>query len=287
MPQGERVAEGSFFGGEGKRIAFAHRGGSALWPENTVSAFAGAAGLGCTHIESDVRMTRDGQMVLFHDAELSRTTNGNGLLEDKTWEQLEGLDAGYFFRPQSTGAEGSEALAYPQRGQGHRIPRLSELLQAAPGAFFNIEIKAWGSAEYNLPEAFWRFIVDNSLQDRVLVAAEKHDVLSCFRKLSGGRVATGASRRECLQFLALNRLGLASRFAWKFQALQIPTHASGLRVISPSLLKAAHRQAIAVHAWTIDEADEMHDLFAAGVDGIMTDRPDHLMKVMSQLRLLA
>lgn len=285
MLQGERVVEPLFFSGQGRYLAFAHRGGSALWPENTLSAFIGAQQLGCTYLETDIRMSRDGEIVVFHDANLSRTTNGSGVVNEHTWQQLQQLDAAHYFQPASDSVDSSEPSRdsdFPLRGEGHGIPRLAELLRAAPRAFLNIEIKEWGPVGHSLPDAFWRFIVEHSLQDRILVAAERHDLIVRFRQLSKGQVLTGASRRECLWFWALSRVGLATRVRWEFQALQIPTHASGWAVVTPSLLKAAHKMGIAVHVWTIDKPEQMRELLASGVDGLMTDRPDRLMSIMSE-----
>lgn len=276
-PLEELVAESGFFGAEGDRLAFAHRGGSGLWPENTLKAFLGALELGCTHLETDVRMTADGKIVLMHDQELSRTTDGAGSVANSSWQELQQLDAAYGFQILPN-------VEFPERGCGHRILTLQELVEAAPNAYLNIEIKEWGPEGQKLPEALWQFIVDNSLQDRVLVAAEHHDLIVRFRQLSSGSVPTAASRRECLQFLACNFIGQASKRSWAFSALQIPSHLGFWRVARASVLRAAKAQGIAVHVWTIDEPDQMRELLNLGVDGLMTDYPNRLINVLSQYR---
>jgi glycerophosphoryl diester phosphodiesterase len=251
-------------------LSFAHRGGAQLWPENTLDAFRGAIELGCSHLETDLRLTRDGQIVLFHDPNLERTTDGTGDVSSFTLEQLRRLDAGYHFCPTGHG--------FPARGKGVRIPSFAELVAIAPQVRFNVEIKEWGYPE--LPRALWEFIQSHDLADRVIVAAEQHALLESFRQLSQGRVATSATRRECLEFWLASRLGLGSGLAISYQALQIPVSVSGLRFLTPRLLEAAHRLGIAVHVWTIDEPAEMRELLDLGVDGVMSDVPDRLLEVM-------
>jgi glycerophosphoryl diester phosphodiesterase len=251
-------------------LTFAHRGGAGLWPENTLQAFQGALELGCSHLETDLRLTRDGQIVLFHDPNLERTTNGEGDVSSYTLEQLRRLDAGYRFSPTGHG--------FPARGAGVKIPSFAELCAIAPRACFNVEIKERGHPD--LPEALWQFIQAHDLADRVVVAAEQHGLLQSFRELSQGRVATSATRQECLEFGLASGLGFSSRLAIDYQALQIPVSVHGWRFLTPRLLKAAHRRGIAVHVWTIDETAEMNQLLDLGVDGVMSDYPDRLLDVV-------
>src|SRR5262245_53712844 len=131
----------------GKPLAFAHRGGAALWPENTLVAFEGALRFGITHIETDVHRTRDGEIVVFHDKRLERTTNGHGLIKDHSLSELERLDAGHHFSPEGRG--------HPWRGKGVRIPTLAALVELDPKLRFNIEMKERG---VDLPRALHRFI---------------------------------------------------------------------------------------------------------------------------------
>jgi len=252
-------------------LTFAHRGGAGLWPENTLEAFRGAIALGCSHLETDLRLSRDGQIVLFHDPTLERTTDGIGDVSSHTLDQLRRLDAGYRFSPHGRG--------FPRRGQGLQIPTFAELVAAAPaGVSFNVEIKERGHPD--LPEALWEFVQRHEIADRIVVAAEHHSLLESFRELSEERIATSATKRECLKFWLASGLGLSSGLAIRYQALQIPVSVSGWRFLTPRLLQAAHRLGIAVHVWTIDEPAEMTRLLDLGVDGIMSDYPDRLLEVV-------
>lgn len=251
-------------------LTFAHRGGGGLWPENTIEAFLGARELGCSHLETDLRMTRDGEIVVIHDARLERTTNGSGEVAEHTLAELKRLDAGYHFSP--------DGASFPRRGSGLTIPTFRELLEAAPGVRFNVEIKERGS--HDLPRALLGQIEQEALTERIVVAAERHHLMQEFRRLSEGRVATSASRRECLQFWLASRSKLTSLLRPAYQALQIPVQVGRVALLTPRLIEAAHRAGVAVHVWTINDAAEMHRLLDLGVDGLMSDYPDRLRSVV-------
>jgi glycerophosphoryl diester phosphodiesterase len=251
-------------------LTFAHRGGAGLWPENTLEAFRGAVALGSSHLETDLRMTRDGEIVLMHDARLDRTTNGSGEVSAHTLAELKRLDAGHHFSP--------DGKTFPYRGRGVTIPTFAELVAAAPSARFNVEIKERGP--FDLPRALIAFVERHALADRVVVAAERHELVRDFRRLSAGRIATSASRRECLQFWLASRVSLTAVLRPPYQALQIPVRAGNATLVTPRLLDAAHRAGVAVHVWTIDDPIEMAALLDLGVDGLMSDYPDRLQGVV-------
>ena len=251
-------------------LTFAHRGGAGLWPENTLEAFRGALELGSTHLETDLRLTRDGEIVLMHDARVDRTTNGTGEVSAHTLAQLKRLDAGYWFS--------MDGRTFPRRGQGLTIPSLRELVSAAPAAKFNVEIKERGA--FDLPRALVAFIEEHDLADRIIVAAERHPLMREFRRLSGGHIATSASRRECLAFWLASRLGVAGYLRFPYQALQIPVRAGNVELVTRRLVDAAHRAGLAVHVWTIDDPAEMRRLLDLRVDGLMSDYPDRLQGVV-------
>ncbi|MEM6732078.1 MAG: glycerophosphodiester phosphodiesterase family protein, partial [Myxococcota bacterium] len=112
----------------------AHRGGATLWPENTSLAFENCVALGVDVLELDVHATRDGELVVIHDARVDRTTDGEGRVVDYTLDELRELDAAYRFQDASG--------HYPHRGTGVRVPRLAELFERFPDSRFNIEMKA-------------------------------------------------------------------------------------------------------------------------------------------------
>jgi glycerophosphoryl diester phosphodiesterase len=246
-------------------LSFAHRGGAKLWPENTLLAFRGALALGCRTIETDVHLTRDGEIVVFHDHRLDRTTDGTGFVRDHTLSELRRLDAGFRFSIDGT--------TFPHRGSGIRIPTLAEAIALDPELRLNLEIKERAAG---LPAALFRFIEREGIHDRVLVAAFEDALVREFRTLARGSVATSAGQREVALFFAASRVRAERFLPLGYDALQVPPRHGRLTIVDERFLSAAHARDLAVHVWTIDEPDEIRRLRALGVDGIMSDRPDLL-----------
>ncbi|GMV17821.1 MAG: glycerophosphodiester phosphodiesterase [Myxococcales bacterium] len=252
-------------------LCFAHRGGAKLWPENTLPALGGAVGLGFRYLETDVHLTRDGHLVVFHDERLERTTDGYGLLRDFTLSELERLDAGYWYSP--------DGKSRPWRGKGVRIPLLREVFELSPTLRVNVELKQAG---VGLPRALWDFIEAHGIHDRILVASAEAALGREFRALARGTVATSASAREVLELWAATRVGLDRVVPIAYDALQVPPFYYSLPVVTPRFVRAAHARGLQIHVWTIDDPLEMRRLLALGVDGLMSDRPDLLLAVMQE-----
>jgi glycerophosphoryl diester phosphodiesterase len=254
---------------------FAHRGGAACWPENTLVAFEGGLESGCMWIETDVHMTRDGHIVCFHDDTLQRTTNGRGRIRDFDLAELRRLDAGYRFTP--------DGRSYPFRGQGIKIPTLEEVAALDTAARINLEIK---QAQPPMAEALWRSIETLGLHDRVLVASADAMLVRAFRNLARGTVASSAGRAEIFAFWLAARAGLTSLLSVEYDALQVPVRSAGLEIVNRRFVEAAHARGLAVHVWTIDDVAHMRALIELGVDGIMTDQPRRLVELARELDVL-
>jgi glycerophosphoryl diester phosphodiesterase len=250
-------------------VALAHRGCAADWPENTRLAFENCQRGGDVVIETDLRVTKDGQLVLVHDERLDRTTDGHGNIATRSLSELQELDAGYWFT--------HDGVEFPQRGRGHRICTLDELVEVAPGCSYNVELKP-GAAQ--VAERFWSWLEQRRLHERFLVASADHGTLSTFRRLSAGRVATSASRREVLIFLAALVAGRASALRVRYQALQLPSELARRPLIDERLLQAARSLGVALHVWTINTRAELEPLLELGVDGVMTDECELLGAIL-------
>ena len=242
----------------GAVLAFAHRGG-AYHPElegleNTVAAFRHAVDLGYRYLETDVHATRDGVLLAFHDTVLDRVTDLRGEIATLTEREV------------------SEALI----GGRERVPTLSQLFEEFPDARFNIDIKA--APAIALLAAF---LEERDAWDRVLVASFSPRRLRAFRRVSDGRVATSAHPWELLAFRFLPSGRLARKLTrGQPSALQVPHRRHGFTIVTPGLIRRAHRAGVHVHVWTVDDPDEMNELLDRGVDGLMTDRTDILKAVL-------
>ena len=252
-------------------LVIAHRGGAGLWPENTLHAFERAAGLGVDVLELDVRRTADDELVVIHDATVERTTDGRGAVSSLKLSEIKRLDAG--FRWTTDGGQ-----SFPLRGRGVTVPTLREVFAAFPRMRYNIEPK---QEDASAVAPLCRLIRETGMTQRVLVASFGSGVLEAFRR-ECPEVATSASAAEASKFLTLSRTGLENTFSPAAKALQVPEYAGGVRVLTRDFVEAAHARNLQVHAWTINDAEAMERLLGVGVDGIMTDYPDRLLKVLGR-----
>ncbi|MDR1266390.1 MAG: glycerophosphodiester phosphodiesterase [Propionibacteriaceae bacterium] len=239
-------------------VALAHRGGAELpgleGRENTVAAFQAAVALGYDCLETDVRGTADGQVMVFHDADTARLTGVPGRIERRTKAEVDQLRVG-----------------------GEAIPSFDELLEAFPGQRFNVDLKT-----DNAVQPLASLIARHRAQERVLVTSFAPIRLARFRAVACGRVATGVSWPG----IAWNRFG--RRGAWPVgiggQAFQVPVRQRlgqvNISLLNRRLIDNAHRAGRSVHVWTVNDAATMEAVIAAGVDGIITDRPDILKTVL-------
>lgn len=268
---GEPAREHPFFapGGGGRPLVIAHRGGAGLWPENTLHAFERAASLGADVIELDVRLTADGALVVIHDATVERTTEGRGRVGDLSLADLQRLDAAHRWTPDA-------GKTYPLRGRGLRAPTLKEVFERLPHARFNVEPKDDSAAAV---KSLCETIRAAGAGERVVVGSFRQSLIEEFRRACPG-VATSAGPAEASKFLALYQAGLAASYSPAMQALQLPEHVGGVRVLTRGFVEAAHGRNLEVHAWTINDAGDMRRLLDAGVDGIMTDYPDRLLALL-------
>ncbi len=249
----------------------AHQGGDGLWPGNTMFAFENAAELGVDVLETDMHSTADGVLVLMHDATVDRTTDGSGRINDMTLSELKELDAGHDWTP-------DDGQAYPFRDQGITIPTLDEVFTAFPDHLFNIEIK---QAEPSVADPFCQKIREHGLADQVLVASFGQDALDEFRQVCP-EVATSTGETDGIKLLVLSKLLLEAVHSPRAQAVQAPEERYGLRVLTPRTISASHNRGMEIHAWTINESDDMQRLLDMGLDGLITDRPDRMLALLDR-----
>ncbi|MEX0935893.1 MAG: glycerophosphodiester phosphodiesterase [Gemmatimonadota bacterium] len=252
----------------GAPLLYAHRGGAALAPENTLAAFRSAVEMwGADVLEMDVRRTRDGRLVVIHDARVDRTTDGSGPVSHLTLRELQELDAGFQFRD----LDGRPSY----RGTGVRIPLFRDVLRALPGVRMNVDAKDPGVA----PDLV-ALVREEGARDRVLLACE-HESGRAAR--FGYEGATSATRRQIRRFYLLHRWPGGGLYTPSVDALQVPFVWEGRQVTTPRFIREAHRRNIPVHVWTIDDPAVMRTLLAWGADGIQTDRPDILARVLHEV----
>ena len=240
-------------------LIVAHRGASCAAPENTLAAFRAAVELGADAIELDVQRCADGHLVVFHDGTLDRTTDGRGRLADRSLAELKRLDAGSWFAP---------AFA------GERIPVLEEVLQAVPQqVILFVELKVAG-----LPQT-----LAAGMEEQVAGALSKSgrlatSVLSSFDPACLRRVKA-VMPQACCGLLFESDPERHLSVALDLGADALHPHWTA---VSDSLLEAARRHGLAVAAWTVDEPQVIARLARAGVDAIITNRPDLAFRTLGR-----
>lgn len=260
------AAHPAFLRGRGR--VFAHRGGAALAPENTIVAFDRGLALGADGLELDVRLSRDGVAVVLHDATVDRTTDGTGAVADLTAGEIAGLDAGYRF-----GAPDG----FPFRDRGIGVPRLREVLERYRGVPSIVELKV------DEPELARQALADVRAAGafaNVVIGSFKQGVLDATRALEP-EMPTSASTDEVRRLLLRSRFRLTVRRP-PYRLLQVPEVRAGRRIVSPRFVRAAHRAGLLVQVWTINREDDMRRLLGWGVDALISDRPDVAVRVATE-----
>ena len=252
-------------------LIMAHRGGKGLWPENTLYAFEQAVAMGVDVLEMDMHSTADGVLVLMHDGTVDRTTDGAGPVNGLTLDELKALDAGYDWSL-------DDGVTFPYRGQSITVPTVEEVFAAYPTMPMNIEIK---QAEPSITKPFCQLIREYGMADKVLVASFHQETMNEFR-LECPEVATATGEREVIVLFVLSKIYLDATYSPASQAMQVPEYRSGLHVLTPRMVAAAHSRGLDVHAWTINDVEDMQRLIDLGVDGIITDYPDRLMDLLGR-----
>lgn len=244
-----------------KHIIVGHRGAGGLAPENTIAAIKVGLDNKVDRIEIDVHQSKDGKIVVMHDESLDRTTNGKGMIKDKTWDEISNLDAGYKFSPEF---------------KNEPVPLLEDVIQFIAGrAVLIIEIK--GGSEYypGIEQHVVDVIRENNAMDWCLVHSFYTGVLEKLHQIAP-------------------ELELHKLFAVKFPLLPIMLVDGGLefysfrkhpyiseyslfyRFANRRIIKKLHRSGKKVNVWTVDDAETANKLLKLGVDGIITNYPDKI-----------
>ncbi len=276
-----------FFLAQQRPMILAHRGGGGIEPEATVPTMVGTYMRNpAAVIEFDVHKSRDGQIVVMHDATVDRTTNGTGRVSDLTLTELKALDAGYCATPdQGNGTaetgqcHAADAAGFPFRGMGYQVPTLQEVLAALPvEAFLSIEVKQSG-AEREVAD----LLRASGRLAKMIVGAEFDDMAARIKDALPevpGFLPTGAAK--C--FALSTKAGWDYPACPAYEAFASPLSGAGLALDTRGVIDAAHSQGMAVIYWTINDDPTMERLFRLGADGIYTDYPDRARSVLEQLR---
>jgi len=234
----------------------AHRGGRAWAPENTLSGFRRSLELEADGIELDVQRCASGELVVFHDEDLKRTTDGVGLIRDCSLDELKRLSAGDW---------------YEERFSNERIPLLTEVLDLLQGKIvLNIELKN-SPIEYPDMEDELLEVISGYPVESLIISSFDHKLM--FKLHSKAP-----------------ELKIALLAAAIFQDLKATATAIGATYfhpcydcLRPDIVEEAHADGLQVNVWTCNTPKEWRQCIRMGVDGIVTDDPEALKQYLADI----
>lgn len=237
-------------------LLFAHRGFSGKYPENSPLAFRKAAEeTGADGIESDVHITKDGKLVIFHDASVERTSNGTGFIKDLTYEELLSLDIGAWKSPEFA---------------GEHIWTFGQLLDFCKeaGLLLNMELKNYEVFYPELEERVIAEICAAKMEERVFVSSFNHISMQRFKTLCP-EIETGLLYdKPLLDMEAYIQRSNADNMHPRYVLLQY----------QPELVELFHSRGMKVNTWTVNGEEDMRDMLERGVDCIISNYPNLLCR---------
>jgi glycerophosphoryl diester phosphodiesterase len=245
----------------GPPVCIAHRGASKEAPENTIAAFRKALERRADAVELDLRATSDGVLVCVHDATLDRTTNGSGPVADTTLAEIRKLDAGSWKAPEFA---------------GESVPTFGEALAViTPGAVCTPELKVTGIEKQAV-----RIIAEAGAQHAVIIVSFHDEALARVRELAPDMPTGWIVSRDPPE----DRDAHAAELVGRAAACGASLISASFTTLTHELLAAAHNADMAVWVWTVDSEEPMGELLAAGVDGITSNVPHVLRRVIDEVR---
>ncbi len=252
---------------EYRPLSVAHRGDSIAYPENTLEAYRKAIELGVEMIECDVNITRDGKLVMIHDATLDRTTNGTGRVSASTWAEIQKLEAGTKFKPEFSGV---------------RVPSTEEtlLLYKESGIASCFEVKGADAAE------------SNAIALALLELFIKHDMLETAFMSSYHYEALRLAKAKCSELLlAPERLPddappNAAEAVRQTKSFSAPVIQHQYTVMTPEVVSVLHENEIAVWAWSTNDEASMLFSIECGADALMGDDVQLMLDILNRVKPL-
>lgn len=244
---------------------FAHRGKSEDYLENSLDSIINALNQGADGLEIDIRLTKDNQIVAFHDEDLNRLTGIDEKIRNLTLEELKDIDL----------------LVEEEKGENRRgnkikckIASLKEILNQFMPIPLIIELK---DEQEELIKELASLINHSDITDNILLGSFDYKTIKRTREEISA-VPTTASKKEAIIFYLLAHLGIAGWLDWDFKAFSLPTYYLGLPVLTPIFRTAARAAGIKIFIWTINDPQEFQRLAKMEVHGIMTDYPEKMAK---------
>ena len=226
---------------------FVHRGDTSSYIENTLEAFKSAETLGYKYIETDLRETKDGKIITFHDANIKRITGSNITINRSSLSDIR----------------------MRRLPKNETIPTIDEVLEELPDSYFNMDLKV-----SNMEEKVLKKIKSHNALDRICLGSFNSKTIKKINVLEP-KIITSMGLAQVVKYKFFN-------IKSNSKLIQIPISWNGIKVITKRFIERLHNDNLKVHVWTINKEKEMQRLIDMGVDGIMTDNAIGLMNAMKK-----
>lgn len=235
----------------------AHRGYSGNYPENTMLAFRKAIEVGCDGIETDVQMTKDGEMILCHDEKIDRTTDGTGYIIDYTYDELKKFNAGNLFKDKYGFVE---------------IPKLSDLFDLVKNKdlLINLELKNSEVVYKNLEENVIKMIYKYNMQNNVIISSFNHySIIKC-KSLDPG-----------LKYGILYDCWIHSPGDY-VKALGMDACHPSYYSLNEETIENIKKNGLKINTYTVNDESDMRRLIHYNIDGLITNYPEKLGNILKE-----
>lgn len=238
-------------------MVIAHRGGKKWAPENTMAGFKQSIEVNADGIELDIHRCKSGELIVIHDETLDRTTNGTGLVKEKSWNELSKLSAGLWF---------------DKKFESEKIPLLSDVLQLVDGKLMlNIEIKNSPVAYEGIEDDLLKMLEGYKYPEKIIISSFDHEIIQ--------RLST-KSKKYKLAFLGDALVFDVGGYASKVGASAWHPYHGELRSDN---VEQAHKNNLMVNVWTVNESKDWNRMKSLKVDGIVTDDPAGLINYLKSM----
>lgn len=287
IPFGKVKNESLFKIKEGERpLVIAHGGSKLLNPENTWMAYDFSHELGVDVLEMDLQITKDGQLITYHNEELEDFSNAKGLVSEYTYDELKQFNFGENFMD----LDGN--YPYKDLTEEERLAFGDSLIPASLEAMFQkygdsviyiCELKNKGELGKKSADKMIELIQKYGLEDKVCVASFNNETLEYFIDNAPANAITSFDMKTATSFVIANYLGYGIFMDYPHAGLQLPMSQSGIPLDLSYLVYKIHKNDMFVHYWTVNEKSDMKKCIEIGADGIITDRPDLLFEVLEEM----
>lgn len=255
-------------------IVLANRGGHVKAPENTLKAFTYSATLGVHGFSVDVRLTKDEEIIVFHDEYLDQTTNLTGKVSDFTLDELKEADAGYQFI--------DENGEFSFRDKGEKLISLQELLERFPHMFIIINMKESPETYEGslLPSKLWRLIEELGAEDCVAVSSSFDEQTDRFNLYAQNRVATGAGDEEVVKAYAAFTSQFGHLYKPRADMFRVPEKLGIFSLGGEGFINFLTKLNVPVYYENIEDPDTIKSLINTGAAGFITNQPAQALQIV-------